>query len=290
MNWKAIRKEYETTDITLKALADKHGIKDSTLRSRKNRDKWQRNATKSVAKNATKKSATQRKNVATKNDKDSLVVDHESKLPEPVVESEELTEQQRLFCLYYIKYLNATKAYQKAYQASYRTAHSNAYRLMAHDGIKREIQRLTEERANAIKLDTNFVLQKLIDIAFADITDYVEFGVKKVKRLVKTGEYNEYEEPIYKEEELEVQYVDVKDSSDVDGALIKEVKQGKDGTTIKLHDKMKALELLAKYVDLLPDTHKRKMEEEQLKVKQAKLKLDERLVVAREKDLDMKGW
>ncbi|MED4453077.1 phage terminase small subunit [Metabacillus fastidiosus] len=53
MNWEEIRKEYETSDITLKALAEKHDIKDTTIRSRKNREKWQRNG-----------NATQRKNVA----------------------------------------------------------------------------------------------------------------------------------------------------------------------------------------------------------------------------------
>lgn len=57
-NWEEIRKEWETTEITFKELAEKHGVKDSTIRSRKNREKWQRNAT--------NKNATQRKNVATK--------------------------------------------------------------------------------------------------------------------------------------------------------------------------------------------------------------------------------
>lgn len=57
-NWEAIRKEWETTEITFKDLAEKYGLKDSTIRSRKNREKWQRNAT--------KENATQRKNVATK--------------------------------------------------------------------------------------------------------------------------------------------------------------------------------------------------------------------------------
>jgi uncharacterized protein YjcR len=44
MNWDEIRKEFEKTDISLKSLADKYGVKDSTLRSRKNREKWKRNA------------------------------------------------------------------------------------------------------------------------------------------------------------------------------------------------------------------------------------------------------
>ena len=62
-NWDLIRQEYENSNITMKALAEKYGVKDSTLRSRKNREKWQRNAT--------DKNATQRENVATKNNNKS---------------------------------------------------------------------------------------------------------------------------------------------------------------------------------------------------------------------------
>lgn len=41
-DWNAIRKEFEDTTITMKALAEKHDVKPSTLRSRKNREDWQR--------------------------------------------------------------------------------------------------------------------------------------------------------------------------------------------------------------------------------------------------------
>lgn len=57
MNWDAIRKEYETSDITLKALAEKHEIKLGTLKSRKSREGWERDATSSNATKATEKVA-----------------------------------------------------------------------------------------------------------------------------------------------------------------------------------------------------------------------------------------
>lgn len=57
VNWEKIKKEWETTNISFKELADKYEMKDSTIRSRKNREKWQRNATKGVA--------TKKTNVAT---------------------------------------------------------------------------------------------------------------------------------------------------------------------------------------------------------------------------------
>lgn len=86
-NWEEIQREWETSKISFKDLAEKHGLKDSTIRSRKNREKWQRG---DVASNAT--NATQRKkNVATK-----------KKDIEPVVLSEDMTDKQGLFCIYYI--------------------------------------------------------------------------------------------------------------------------------------------------------------------------------------------
>ncbi|MFT8837558.1 hypothetical protein [Liquorilactobacillus satsumensis] len=45
INWKKVRKEYEESDITARALAEKYGIKPSTLRSRKNREGWKCDAT-----------------------------------------------------------------------------------------------------------------------------------------------------------------------------------------------------------------------------------------------------
>ncbi|RKD20972.1 hypothetical protein BEP19_14910 [Ammoniphilus oxalaticus] len=60
-NWDEIRNEWETTKITFRALAEKHGVKDSTIRSRKNRENWQRN---DAAQRATKKNS-----VATEKDK-----------------------------------------------------------------------------------------------------------------------------------------------------------------------------------------------------------------------------
>lgn len=49
INWQEIRIEYESTTCTMKSLAEKYNISPSTLRSRKNREKWQRNATENVA-------------------------------------------------------------------------------------------------------------------------------------------------------------------------------------------------------------------------------------------------
>ena len=52
-----------------------------------------------------------------------------------------------------------------------------------------------------------------------------------------------------------------KQSEDVDGTLITEVKQGKDGASIKLVDKMKALQWLADHMDIATAEQKAKIEQ-----------------------------
>ena len=52
IDWNEIQKEWESTKITLVALAEKHDIKLGTIKSRRSRDKWSRAA---INKDATSK-------------------------------------------------------------------------------------------------------------------------------------------------------------------------------------------------------------------------------------------
>ena len=245
VNWDKVRKEYETTKLTLAALAEKYDVKLGTIKSRKSREGWSRGSP--------KKDATKPKKVAT---------------IDPVIENDDLTDKQKMFCLYYIKYFNATKAYQKAYGCSYEVAHKNAYKLMAIYGIKQEIERLKFERQQGIFIDAQSVLQKYIDIAFADITDFVEFGTEEILG----GELEEELTGI--DQSYTANYVRFKSDSEVDGTIITEVKKGKDGVSIKLADKMKALEFLSKYTDLLSENDRKKLQLAKLKVETAKLEAE----------------
>nr|WP_249928318.1 terminase small subunit [Niallia circulans] len=84
--------------------------------------------------------------------------------------------------MYHLKYFNATKAYQKAYGCAYSTAMVEGHRHLRNPKIAREIDRIKEEQMNELKLGAKDVLQKYIDIAFADATDFAKFGKKEVKR------------------------------------------------------------------------------------------------------------
>ena len=264
-NWEQIREEWETSKITLKALAEKHDVKLGTLKSRKSREKWSRDAT--------KKDATKNKKVATTKPKVATKKKNKKVKEEPVIENDELTDKQRLFCIYYIKYFNATKAYQKAYGVDYITANKNAYALMVNHGIKTEIERLKKERFEPKLLDADAILQKYIDIAFADITDFVEFGREEVEdELGNTYEVNK---------------VKFRESSEVDGTIITEIKQGKDGVSVKLADKMKALDFLAKYTDLLSENDKKRLQEEKLKAETEFIEERTKQIKGEKKDTSM---
>lgn len=254
VNWEKIRKEWETSSITLKALAEKHGVRLGTLKSRKFREKWSRDPT--------KKDATNKKDATPKNEKVAT-----EKIVETVIENDKLNDAEKEFCLQYIKYYNATKAYQKVYGGNYSSCRTLGSRMLTKVHIKNEIKRLQKQQAESLLLDSNAVLQKYIDIAFSDITDFVEFGQKEITVINEmTGE----------EETITVNHVDFKNSSDVDGTIITEVKKGKDGVSVKLADKMKALDFLSEYTKALTNTVKEELEIRKmlLDIEKAKAEID----------------
>lgn len=171
---------------------------------------------------------------------------------EQVIDNPDLTDKQRLFCLHYIRCFNATKAYRKAYGCSYETALTNGPALLGNARIKNEIKRLKQNRLNREMLDEHDIFQKYMDIAMADITDFVDFGQEEVRVFnmfgpvmeedKKTGE----KKPVTKIQNV----VKLKESSEVDGSLISEIRQGKGGVSVKLADRMKAMDWITKHMDM----------------------------------------
>lgn len=181
---------------------------------------------------------------------------------EQVINNPDLTDKQRLFCLHYVRCFNATKAYQKAYGVDYLTANAHGYEMLSNVVIKEEIHRLKQNRLSREMLSEHDIFQKYMDIAFADITDYVEFGRDKVQVMSAFGPV-EVKDPATGEKTplmREVNIVRFRESSMIDGTLITEVKQGKDGASIKLADRMKALNWLADHMDLATEEQRARIE------------------------------
>lgn len=210
--WELAYLDYQN-GMKYKDIAAKHNVSINTVKSWKSR-KW--NVPPEI------KGATKKEKVA-----------HEKEV-QPIIDNDELTEQQKLFCLYYLECFNATKAYQKAYGCDYKTANSNAYLLMVNHGIKEELHRLKAELQQDVFLDVKDLIKEYIKQAFADVTDFTEFG----QEIVQFSDGSEGP----------VSFVRLKESDSVDGTLIQEVKKGKDGVSVKLYDKQKAMSELMKYL------------------------------------------
>lgn len=219
-----------------KDIAAKYGVSINTVKSWKKRYAWSRNKKTGCI----QKGCTQNKKGAHK--KEAVAEDVSQ-----VVINDELTDQQQLFCLYQSRMFNYTKAYMKAYPGcTYASAAVLGSRLMKNPVIRKEIEQLKQNHMNREMLKQEDIFQKYMDIAFADMNDYMSFG----------------------QEEIETDYgprminsVRLKESDQVDGTLITEVKQGRDGVSVKLADRMKAIDWLADHMDIATAEQKAKIEQ-----------------------------
>ncbi|MDA2452014.1 terminase small subunit [Bacillus cereus] len=235
-------------EIPIEDIAGDLGKSVSLIRKWKTLDKWDENITGNIT--VGKKVITNVKNPKTK-----------AKLKK-MLDDEELTEQERLFCLYYVKYFNGTQAALKAGYAK-SSAHVTSSRLLRKERVASYIREIKGEMVENIFVEAMDVLNEYIKIAFADITNYVTFGQKDVEVMGPFGPVKDEDgKPVMRT----ISYVDFNESDMVDGSIIAEVKKGKEGVSIKLADKMRALDKLALYFDLVPDNFKRKIEEERHKM------------------------
>lgn len=260
-------------DIDLVDIASQLSLPPGTVRGWKSKDQWDQKLNGTFQKKTERSPKVSERSKRKQNAKKKAV----AKEVEQVLSNTDLTEKQRLFCLYYVRSFNATKAYQKAYGVDYRTAAAISYRLLEKDGVRQEIYRLKQNRLNREMLDEYDIVQKYMDIAFSDITDFVIFGQETVPVMGAFGPVKVRNEETGKEEVMtkEVNAVRFRESADVDGTLIAEVKQGKDGASIKLLDKMKALEWLTKYFEMNPESKYRKeYDKRRLEIELLKLERD----------------
>ena len=237
--------------MLLKDIAKAVGKQDTQIRRWKSLDHWDEELKGNVT--IPKDNVTKQNNGIEKPPKTEL-------LPEEIetLNNEELTERQRLFCLYYVRWFNATKAYQKAYSCDYSTAMVNGCKLLSNPKIKEHIQAIKDAKIKQAMYTAEDFFQKMIDIAYSDVTDYLSFGQEEAQD--KNGNT------------FMMNVINLKESCDVDGTLIQEVKQGKDGIAVKLVSKEFALKWLDKHYSEATDLQKAQIE--QLRAQTDKLKAD----------------
>lgn len=242
------RKMYEAGK-KLVEIAQALGVPPGTVRRWKSTYKWDGERSDLKSERSGKKSERSHNKI---NDKNKAVAEE----VEQVVSNAGLTDKQRLFCIYYVRCFNAAKAYQKAYGVSYATAKSAGYRMLTNVRVKEEIMNLKSDRMNRELLTADDIFQKYIDIAFADMNDYLEWREEDVPVITAFG--------LLKDEKGNVitrktNVLHFKDSNDVDGTIVSEVTMG-NKPAVKLADRLKALNWLADHMDIATEKQKAEIE------------------------------
>jgi hypothetical protein len=185
-NWEEIRREWETTNITLKDLAGKHGVKIGTLKSRKSREGWSRDG-------PSKKDATKQKKVATPSQKDATLSDHISWVE---IENEYVTDIRKKPCTlkdlaekYSIPYKRV-----REYAAEHQwTGKRDKYRTNVGQKTAEKTAEIISDELSVVTARHFRVSDKLLSIIEKALEDDNEFYkyVEKLRTGYGPGEFTE---------------------------------------------------------------------------------------------------
>lgn len=165
-----------------------------------------------------------------------------------------LTAKQKLFVKEYLVDLNAT---QSAIRAGYstKTAEAIGYENLRKPQIAQAIEKAMGRREQRTEITQDRVLQELAKIGFANISDYLK--VNTAERVIDYKEVEGDEGNISKVPVFGmVQSVEVFDTDGVDRIkldAVAEIKETRDGISVKLHDKVAALEKIGRHLGMFND-------------------------------------
>lgn len=159
----------------------------------------------------------------------------------------DLTDKQRAFCKEYIVDFNAAQA---AIRAGYAPKHAKdqAHKLMQLPHIQEGIRQEVEQRMERTEIKADQVVQQIYKQAFADIRDFISWE----DVLMKAGYDPDTDEPVYEHQRI----IRFREMDQVDGTLISELRETKDGIVFKRNDPLKSQELLMRHLGLLQDKSK----------------------------------
>jgi phage terminase small subunit len=149
----------------------------------------------------------------------------------------ELTEKQKRFCEEYLIDFNATAAYRRAgYKCSDKSANANAARLIANDSIQRHLSSIRNKTGNSTGVTLERTLQELAYVAYGRVTDVLSFS--------DSGMTVKNSDTLPDEVVAAIASVDMTES----GGEYPTIKK-----SVKLHNKVAALALLAKFFGIDSD-------------------------------------
>lgn len=154
------------------------------------------------------------------------------------VQGQELTDLQRAFVAHYLVTLNAKKSALKA-GYSPQTAEEQGYQLLRNPSVRRELRKAMARRARRLELSADNVLREIARLAFSDVRSVLSFSAERVEFKASDA--------LHSDAAAAIQSV----QSDT---RTRRYKDGDAETTVtlkvKLHDKMRALELAGRHLGL----------------------------------------
>ena len=245
----AAQHDYEL-GMKYKDIAAKYSVSINTVRSWKNRYKWQRNKSK-------KDVHINQKDVHPKTPTDAAITQ---------LNNSNLKDKQKAFVLEYLRLFNATQAYINVYEVDYSNAKTAGPRLLENVGVQKQIKQIRKAKLKELAIEPLDLIEDVAKEAKADIGNYLNFGSwpeklvekKKTKKTFKDDKGHELstnvveDKPVLdadgKQVTIHHSYLYFKDKDQVDTSLIKKITKGKDGATIELYDKTKARDKLLEWL------------------------------------------
>ena len=160
-----------------------------------------------------------------------------------------LSNNQQLFCQEYLKLgMNGTQAYLNIYKSCKKesTARTNASRLLTNANIQAYISELQEEVKDKAVVSIEDIVNELTVIAFTDRTKISQNIRNRLLLEENDGTKKEYFED-------NVIFTETKELDENTKKVIAGYKKTQSGFAVETYDKMKALELLGKYLGMFKD-------------------------------------
>lgn len=160
-----------------------------------------------------------------------------------------LTAKMKQFAKEYIVDLNATQA---AIRAGYskKTAKSIGQENLTKPDLQRYIQKLMDERSQRTQITADRVLEEYAKIGFSNIADYLK--VEQTDVVIDFVGEGEDKQPIMQAiTNVRIFETDTVERSKLDA--VAEIKQTKEGISLKLHDKKGALDSIARHLGMFKD-------------------------------------
>lgn len=150
--------------------------------------------------------------------------------------------------------LSQREAYKQAYNCENmtdKTIDENACKLANDTKIATRLKELTDELKERNMVTVERVLAELAKVGFANGSDFAKVVEKEYIEEIKDEEGNVVDTKEHRYKAVEVLETDKLEQNKL--AAIAGIKSTKDGIEVKTNDKIKALELMGKYLGMFTD-------------------------------------